>query len=937
MEKNLLRRSASGENSVSRVWLFLVLMLCGMASALQVQAQVTSLPTSHNGRWDRLNSSAPKAGWTHTGLATDATYNLGPVTEVDGSSRSATFDTSGDVLSINFSGITTQLPGEFSFYLGWRYTGTATAPSTFSGTFFLEESSNNSTWTSLQEFNSSNLTRVTATSGGGAKVTITPKSDTRYLRFRLATLPASTQVLVDQVSLTALPDAPEINVLAGSTQQDAGSTYTFSQQNINTSSAPVTFTIQNNGTLPLSITTPLVVTGTNPDQFQITQQPTSSSITAGSTTTFKVVFKPTSVLSKNAEIRIGNNDSNENPYTVKLQGSGILLAPTITSFDPKAGPVGTLVTITGANLVNTQNVLFSDNTTAGKRAAFTIVDNNSITATVPTGAITGKIKLTNNDGANVAVSSEDFTVYPAPIITSFSPTTGPVGTVVTVKGSNFSEGGGMKFTDANGNLIYAEDYVFVSETEATGRVPLGAVTGPIAMEGDYETTKSTTSFTVTAPAPVITSVSPNSGSVGTVVTVEGINLKNIKSITFGGVTATEYDDSNDNSLIIIVPAGAISGQMIVTTEGGSDESNFTVITTAPVITSFSPASGPVGTVVTVIGNNFSEGGGLKFTDANGNLIYAEDYVFVSETEVTGRVPAEAVTGAIAVENDTETTRSSTSFTVTVPAPVITSVSPNSGSVGTVVAVTGTNLTKVISVTFNGTVAEFDETPEGLNTVVPAGATSGPMVVKTVGGTDESNFLVLEPTTLPVELVNFSGESTPKGVLLTWSTASERNNEYFEVQASTNPTKEFNTIQKVESKVVNSSTVTSYETADRNPARNAVTYYRLKQVDLDGTVEYSKTIAVENKNSAPASSLAVYPNPFNDSFNPTIEITTEKGGKLTVALYYVTGKKAFEQVFTVESGVSTMELPLKDASLSTGMYILTTELNGKITTSRVVKN
>lgn len=79
------------------------------------------------------------------------------------------------------------------------------------------------------------------------------------------------------------------------------------------------------------------------------------------------------------------------------------VTPTMTSFSPPSGPVGTSVTINGTALLQTKNVMFN-----GKTASFTVVSDIEIMATVPTGATTGKIKVTTMGGS--VTSTTNFTV-----------------------------------------------------------------------------------------------------------------------------------------------------------------------------------------------------------------------------------------------------------------------------------------------------------------------------------------------------------------------------------------------------------------------------------------------------------------------------------------------------------------------------------------------
>src|SRR4029077_1720965 len=112
--------------------------------------------------------------------------------------------------------------------------------------------------------------------------------------------------------------------------------------------------------------------------------------------------------------------------------------PTITSFAPTSGPVGTSVTISGTNFTGATAVRF--NTLS---ASFTVTSATAIQATVPAGATTGALSVTTPAGT--ATSSAAFTVVPPPTITSFAPTSGPVGTSVTISGTNFTGATAVRF------------------------------------------------------------------------------------------------------------------------------------------------------------------------------------------------------------------------------------------------------------------------------------------------------------------------------------------------------------------------------------------------------------------------------------------------------------------------------------------------------------
>ncbi|KAB1156498.1 choice-of-anchor D domain-containing protein, partial [Flavobacterium luteum] len=97
----------------------------------------------------------------------------------------------------------------------------------------------------------------------------------------------------------------------------------FGPADINLATVTRTFTIVNTGSLPLTIANP-TITGTNASEFSITTNPSTLTIGAGAGTTFSVTFNPSGVFTRLAQINIANDDSDENPYTFVIQGTGLL-------------------------------------------------------------------------------------------------------------------------------------------------------------------------------------------------------------------------------------------------------------------------------------------------------------------------------------------------------------------------------------------------------------------------------------------------------------------------------------------------------------------------------------------------------------------------------------------------------------------------------------
>lgn len=245
-------------------------------------------------------------------------------------------------------------------------------------------------------------------------------------------------------------------------------------------------------------------------------------------------------------------------------------------------------------------------------------------------------------------------------------------------------------------------------------------------------------------APIVYGLSPVYGSPGTSVTISGANFgatQGSSTVTFNGAAATPTSWSN-TSIVVAAPAGVTTGSVIVTVGGVSSSNGLTLstFTATPVITSLSPASGPVGTSVTISGANFGANNGNSYVIFNGTGATPTSW---SNTSIVVPVPSGATTGSVVVQVPSSLVRgpiisNGVNFTVGSGSttPNISSLSPTSGAVGAAVTVNGTNFGSTqgsSTVTFNGTSA----TPTSWSATsivvpVPSGATSGNVVVS-VGG------------------------------------------------------------------------------------------------------------------------------------------------------------------------------------------------------------
>ena len=468
-----------------------------------------------------------------------------------------------------------------------------------------------------------------------------------------------------------------------------------------------------------SVGTVVTITGTSFGAAQgsssITFNGTPATPTAWGASSITVSV-PAGATTGSVVVTVGTAVSNPVTFTV-------LPTPAITNLSPTAGPVSSSVTITGTNFGAQGTVTFN-----GVAAAATNWSATSITVTVPTGASTGNVVVT---AGGVASSGVSFTVLATPSITSLSATSGPVGSTITIAGTNFGARQGTSTVTFNGTSGVPTAW---SATSITVAVPSGATSGNVVVTVNSVPSNGV-SFTV-LPRPTITSLNPASAPVGGAVTITGTNFgatQGTSTVTFNG-TAGAPSAWSATSITVPVPTGATTGNVVVTVGGvPSSGFSFTVLPT-PNITALTPTSGPAGTPVTITGTNFGATQGTSTVKFGGTTGTPTSW---SDTSITVPVPSGAATGNVVVTVSGVPSNGVT-FTITVLS--ITSITPTAGVAGDTVTITGTNFGATqgtSSVTFHGTSANVTTWSDTSITVTaPIGVTTGNVVVSV--GTQSSN-------------------------------------------------------------------------------------------------------------------------------------------------------------------------------------------------------
>lgn len=397
-------------------------------------------------------------------------------------------------------------------------------------------------------------------------------------------------------------------------------------------------------------------------------------------------------------------------------------SPAVTSVDPAVDVVagGREVTVSGNGLAGATAVSFG----ATPATSFTVVSDTEVTATVPAHAV-GEVRVTvtTPGGTSSAGLFDDAFEYIA---------TPPAPTLTTVVPNELNALGGVEVTLTGSNLGYVDQVTFggtpassvtvVSPSEVTAVSPPHAAGGvsvvassPWASSGSVGAT-----YVDPGPAPTVTSLSPNKGTVGggTIVTINGTGFNHVTGISFGNAEATTWTVVSPTKITVTAPP-YVNPQLVnvlVTTWAGTSPvvawktwfnyGNYPV----PDVDVLSPNRGPTtgGTTVVITGTNFTAATGVTFAG-----VPATSFTVNSDTQITATAPPFATPYLVSVKVTGPGGTSAhegwnTAFGYQPPGspPNVDSRTPSQGPIsgGTVVTITGTNFTGATGVTFGNVAA-----------------------------------------------------------------------------------------------------------------------------------------------------------------------------------------------------------------------------------------
>ncbi|MGD0451800.1 MAG: hypothetical protein ABSA79_12195, partial [Candidatus Bathyarchaeia archaeon] len=405
---------------------------------------------------------------------------------------------------------------------------------------------------------------------------------------------------------------------------------------------------------------------------------------------------------------------------------------TVTPFitlNPTSGNTGTVVTVSGTGYgpLKTVTIKYSSSTmtTTPGTVTTTPYGTFSCTFTVPASVAGGHVVLASDSASPSNSASASFTV--APNIT-LNPTSGKVGSTVTVTGTGFAANSLLSATFGGSSVTLSGTHT----TDGSGNLPSGMTfTVPASIAGaqqvvvtDASSNNDFATFTVTSAV----TVNPTSGNVGSSVTVSGTGFapSSTVTITYDGTTQATSPAtvtaglSGSFSATIAVPASVVGAHTVGASDGvNSGSATFTVTQSI----SLSPSSGIVGSTVTVSGSGFAASKTVTVKFVSTTMVTVPSTVTsdaYGSFSCTFTVPAAINGGNTVTATDASANAATATFTVN---PAIT-LSPTSGNVGITVTVSGTGFTgsSALTAKFNGVSVSLGGTTSTGATGSFAGAT-----------------------------------------------------------------------------------------------------------------------------------------------------------------------------------------------------------------------
>lgn len=341
--------------------------------------------------------------------------------------------------------------------------------------------------------------------------------------------------------------------------------------------------------------------------------------------------------------------SNQFGSTVSPFPFSVDVTPVITSVEPNTGTPGTRIKIKGHNLDRAQVVRFGTDAVPG---LLVIATPTEIVVDQPNcrGAAQLFVELRQDQGlANQVLSPVPYTCGVLPVISSISPVQSGPGAQISIQGSGF-----IGVTEVRIPLLGSVPFTLSNQGLILVTVPSYPPVPTLVVDTVRVTTPSGVAVSpqplALLPAPAVTQVQPQYGDPGMNVHIVGQNLRpsNVApQVRFNGTQATASFQGDNSGVTVQIPAGATSGPLEVRTINSPVPAPvpfffFVGTPPPPVVTAIEPPSGPVGSTITIRGENLMTVADVRFTGNVPSGLRTGDHA----TSVTTTVPVGAQTGPI---------------------------------------------------------------------------------------------------------------------------------------------------------------------------------------------------------------------------------------------------------------------------------------------------
>ncbi|MEQ9425581.1 MAG: T9SS type A sorting domain-containing protein [Cyclobacteriaceae bacterium] len=627
-------------------------------------------------------------------------------------------------------------------------------------------------------------------------------------------------------------------------------------------------------------------------------------------------FTPLSVLVQNGSSLDINADLSTNSGGVQVTGDGSTISMTTGTLDLNSGAAGMIAsqggvfTLSGGTIECASVIAFSNDGSSDARIdmnAGTINNNGNVLI-----GVGGRLELSNSNFTGVGGSNTFTMDFGSGILSIEGTNTFPAGFETVTLNDGLIEYVGTSQTIATGFTYF--NLGISSGTKTTG-ADLD-INGELTIADGSTLNPGTDNITIAGDW-INNSTGASAGYTegSTTVTFDGSTAQ---AISHAGGTETFFNlvANNSGGDISLTNNINIDGTLTLTSGDINASAGNITLSSAALLSGGSSSSHVLGTFI----HSVPDGTGVTKTYPLGNgSAYRPIDLFVDQGDATARTYSTTIVAG-----------SPASRTIPMPLVRVSSVRHYVITPSSVPTLDGA----AVTITY-GVDDEVGEEAD-LRVVKDDGATdwinlggvgsSSPSGSITSGSFTTFSDFALASTTeenpLPVTLVDFKGTAADDGIHLNWTTATEINNDYFEIQRSRD-LKSFSTLDRVKGNG-NSNNPLVYTFLDKTP-HAGVNYYRLKQVDFDGAFEVFDAIYVDNT-VALQSNLTIYPNPVSGQQLIFGIKGVDAEQTLSISISDLSGKQLHHQLS--DKGHNTILVNLSESlTLEPGVYLISLQQNG----------